>query len=309
MLEGVRDRLKFVPGKWEFKKCRGCGSAVLFPQPKAADLASYYPPVYDFSIDFSGAFFKRLWTNLEYRFFFQPQYHGLARQILHGTGGQNLPRQHLLDVGTGLGLPLFFLRKYGYKVCGTDFRPEVVEYLEKQLAIPSVCTDAASLARHFPPASFDVVTAFHVLEHVADVQTVIRNCFELLRPGGWFVNTIPLADSLQARLFRNRWAAASEAPRHLSIPSREGITSICKNVGFDRLKIQPCTVLDCAGVFVLSVLPSIGTRHLRKTHPISALLIALAAVSVGMIAVPWCLAENYLLGKPCMGTVFAHKPE
>ena len=127
--------------------------------------------------------------------------------------------------------------------------------------MPAVCSDATDVARHFPPRSFDLVTAFHLIEHLPDLQGLLRSVRTLLKPGGWFAGTVPLVDSLQVRRFGARWAGASEAPRHVTIPSREGIDRLFETAGFERPSIRPDSLLNCAGVAVLSALPRIGSRH------------------------------------------------
>src|SRR5438046_10364281 len=67
----------------------------------------------------------------------------------------------------------------------------------------------------FGRASFDVVTAFHVLEHVPDPVAVVRHMLEWLAAEGLVIVEVPNAGGLGARLF-GRAAAGLELPRHLS---------------------------------------------------------------------------------------------
>ena len=299
LFKNVQDRLGVVSGRWEFWRCQFCRSATLFPQPDPKELVSFYPPAYDSS----------LLSHWEYRFFFQPQHKAQARRILRGTSPWNHPDRSLLDVGCGTGLRLLAFRQLGFKVHGVDFRPETVETLQKQLGIPAVCTDVVELSQHFPPASFDVITAFHLLEHVPDVYGTLENCFQLLKPNRWIVCVVPLVDSLQAGLFKSRWTGASEAPRHLSLPSRQGVRKILYKVGFDKVVIHPNSLLDCLGVFVLSLLPSVGRRHFDQRSWFQMALQSAMATGIGLLAVPWCISENYLFRRPAVGMVFARKPE
>src|SRR3989442_1636035 len=184
----VWERLGYVPGRWAFWRCRECGSAVLSPFPKANELASLYPPVYSFALDLGRENpFRRFLARLEYRFFFRPQYEAQARRVLRGIDWQGARGQRLLDVGCGPGLRLITFRRRGFDVRGMDFQPEVVEYLRKELGIPAVCTDVHGLAECFPPTSFDLITAFSVLEHVPSVEAALESCFRLLNPCRWLV--------------------------------------------------------------------------------------------------------------------------
>jgi SAM-dependent methyltransferase len=66
----------------------------------------------------------------------------------------------------------------------------------------------------FEDNSFDVVTAWHVLEHVAEPHELITEVHRIMRPGGLFACEVPNFDSLQAWLGRDRWFHL-DVPRHL----------------------------------------------------------------------------------------------
>jgi SAM-dependent methyltransferase len=306
----VRDRLRHVPGEWAYWRCRQCGSALLAPHPRPGDLAAFYPAVYNFTpAPASGGWGRRLLARLQYHLFFRPQYAAQVRQVLRGVGWTGQARQQLLDVGCGRGLRLLAFRQRGFVVHGMDFQPQVVEYLQKQLAIPAVCTDIDGLPEAYPGASFDVITAFHVLEHVPSVARLLGHCFTLLKPGGWLAAALPLVDSLQARWLGRRWVAATDAPRHLSLPSRAGLRHACRQAGFDSVAFAPDAALNCAGGLVLSLLPSATTTHLYGRNKVQALFTAPLAGLLTLLAVPWILAENYVARRPAFGLVFARKPE
>jgi SAM-dependent methyltransferase len=310
LFQGVRDRLGYVPGTWAFDRCRQCGSAILVPHPRAADLAAFYPPVYSFTPELGQeSRFRRILAKLEYRFFFRPQYQAQVRGVLRGIGWQRQPGQRLLDVGCGRGLRLLVFQRYGFEVQGMDFQTEVVEYVRKQVGVPAVCTDVEGLTTHFPRASFDIVTAFYVLEHVPDVRAVLRSCFDLLKPGGWFVGAIPFVDGVQPRVFKSRWINVTEAPRHLSIPSHEGIRRACLRVGYDRVAFRPDAVLNCAGMIGSSLVPGAAITDVYGGGRVLALLRRLLGGVITLLSVPGCLVENYLFRRPSLGMVLAHKPD
>ncbi len=71
------------------------------------------------------------------------------------------------------------------------------------------------LTAPFPAGRFDVVTAFHVLEHVPDPVAVARRMLDWLAPGGLLIVEVPNAGGLGAALFGGAWSGL-ELPRHLS---------------------------------------------------------------------------------------------
>jgi SAM-dependent methyltransferase len=309
LFENVRDRLRHVPGRWAYWRCRACGSAVLCPYPRASELSAFYPPVYTFQPDAGQrGMLKRILARLQYLFFFRPQYAAQVRQVLRGIGWRGQPDQQLLDVGCGRGLRLLAFQKRGFRVQGMDFQPEVVEYLRQELGIPALCTDVGGLSDAYPLRAFDLVTAFHVVEHVPDVDLMLRNCFGLLKPGGWFAAAVPLIDSVQARVLRSRWVAVTEAPRHLTLPTAAGLRIACRRVGFDRVEFRPDATLNCAGALVLSLLPGVATTHLVGGGRWRAVLTGALAALLTVLSLPVCLVENYLVRRPALGMVFARKP-
>lgn len=308
--ENVEDRLGHVPGRWSFWTCQECGSATLAPFPAAADLAAFYPSVYSFSTELGQqSAIRRLMAWLEFRFYFGPQYEAQTRRVLrrvHWTGVRGL---RLLDVGCGRGLRLLTFRRRGFEVYGTDFQQEVVDDLRERLSIPAVCTDVEGLAGAFPPASFDLITMFFVLEHVPSIDRALRACLTLLKPGGWFVGAVPFIDCVQAPLFGARWIHVTEAPRHLSLPTRDGMTRACRRAGFERVELAPDSALNCAGQVGSSLLPGAAITHVYGGARWRPVLRRLAGGVVTGLAIPFCLVENYLLGRPSLGMVIARKPE
>ena len=305
----IADRLGIAPGLWEFRDCAGCGSALLRPVPREADLLSYYPPAYSFATGLdAGSRLKRCLSALEYALFYRPMYRADARKVVRNTRGSAISRGRMLDVGCGRGMRLFAFRRLGYEVFGTDFQPEVVESLRTQWGIPAVCVDVNNLDQVFEKKSFDIVTAYHVIEHVPDVSGLLRKCHALLKPGGWLAVAVPLRDSLQAAWFKSRWAGATEAPRHVSIPSREGLREVFRAVGFPEVSIVPDSLLNCAAVLALSLLPHSTTPVAYGERRAGAVLMRLLAGFATLFAIPYCWLENHVYRRPACGIVFARKP-
>lgn len=310
LYRNVTDRLGYVPGTREFWRCQKCGSAMLVPQPKASDLAAFYPPVYSFTLELGNqSWFKKMLSKLEYHLFFRPQYVAQVKQVLRGCRWQGQSGLRLLDVGCGRGLRLLEFRRRGFDVCGMDVQQDVVDYLQNKLEIPAICAEVEELPRSYPHDSFDIITAFFVLEHVTDVGAVLSSCWKLLRPGGWFVGAVPFVDSLQAGFFGSRWINVREAPRHLSLPTQAGMKKLCQQIGYDQVSIQPDSVLNCAGQIGSSLLPGATLTHVYGGGRVLALLARLVGAGVTLLSIPFCLAENYIWRRVSLGLVFAHKPE
>jgi SAM-dependent methyltransferase len=308
----IQDRLQYAPGRWSYQQCTQCESAVLTPHPTHEQTATFYPKAYTFGVEEDQpSTLKQLLTSLEYRCFFKPQYDGQVNNILRETNqnpttADSSPKR-LLDIGCGRGLRLLSFRDKGFNVHGFDFQPEDVDYLQKKHNISATAGDVAKISNYFAPASFDVVSAFYLLEHVSDVHSILKQCCELLKPGGWLVGAVPLIDSLQAKIFRRNWLNITEAPRHLSLPSCNGIRKACNEAGYENVKITPDALSLCAGVAGLSLFPSAAGAHFYGGSKLKPILSRGLAAGFAAFLLPWCAIENYVLQSPSHGVIFARK--
>ena len=109
----------------------------------------------------------------------------------------------LLDVGTGDGRFLRICRDLGYDVVGSEVSKAGASYSNKEgfdIKIGQI-TDI-----ELPHESFDVVTIWHVLEHVPEPRAVLHKVYSLLRPGGILAVAVPNEENFFVR-------------RHLGIPT------------------------------------------------------------------------------------------
>jgi 2-polyprenyl-3-methyl-5-hydroxy-6-metoxy-1,4-benzoquinol methylase len=92
---------------------------------------------------------------------------------------------------------------------------------------------------------FDIVSMYHLIEHVVDPVLVFRKAFDLLRPGGYVIGQTPAIDSWERRLFGVAWGGY-HFPRHLEVFSREGLRQCIANAGFHEVTVRSAPHLQCA---------------------------------------------------------------
>ena len=101
---------------------------------------------------------------------------------------QGLSGKQVIDVGCGGGILAESMAKHGAIVTGIDMGEAPLEIARLHgLETGTVVDYQQSTAEEFAlahPAEFDVVTCMEMLEHVPDPQSVIRACFQLVKPGG-----------------------------------------------------------------------------------------------------------------------------
>ena len=157
-----------------------------------------------------------------------------ARQFLKEIGKFAKPGS-LLELGCSYG---FFLKKAkedGWRVKGLEWFGEACSYAVNQLNLD--VSDRSLQEITLTQCKFDVVAAWHVLEHLADPLKELSNIRNVLNPRGIFYFTTPNIDSLQFRLLANKWEWLSP-PAHLYLFGTSSINNLLKKGGFEILKLE-----------------------------------------------------------------------
>lgn len=116
-------------------------------------------------------------------------WHRGHRNIIDAICAEFLTQNNLqiTDVGCGTGGNYQVLKKYG-RVTGIDVAESALEYCRKRNVYDELRqTDSTDLE----PASCDVITAFHVLEHIEDDRATLRAWHRALTPNGRIIITVP----------------------------------------------------------------------------------------------------------------------
>ncbi|MCU1601994.1 MAG: ubiG 1 [Frankiales bacterium] len=135
-----------------------------------------------------------------------------------------------LDVGCGRGRLLAHAE--GYEAVGLEPVDETAEQArEAGLDVRTgVLEDAPE------PGTWDVVTAFHVLEHVTAVDDALGALRRLLRPGGTLVVEVPNWRSLCRREAGDRWSLLSPG-EHITFFHRSALRLALESTGFTRVRV------------------------------------------------------------------------
>ena len=109
----------------------------------------------------------------------------------------------LLDVGSGTGEVLLTARERGWRVQGVEpERTAAAMARERGLPVAIGALEESGL----PERSYDVVSAFHVLEHIPDSRSFLRTMARWVRPGGYVVIEVPNFASVQRRRLAGHWS-------------------------------------------------------------------------------------------------------
>lgn len=145
------------------------------------------------------------------------------------TAIANSHSHRLLDIGCGVGDFLLYAKEKGCEITGIEPSEDARKIAEKKLDCKIL---APSDLEKIPDNSFDIITMWHVLEHVADLKTEIYHLQRLLKENGRLVIALPNYKSYDAEYYKDKWAAY-DVPRHLNHFSQTSIKNI-----FDSTKLQ-----------------------------------------------------------------------
>lgn len=189
-----------------------------YPQPNEEKLASYYESE-DYISHTDGK-----------RSLFEKAYHfikGIALKKKVSLINELQPNKGiLLDIGAGTGDFLSVAKQNGWQAIGIE-PSDKARNIAIRKNVPFI-EDTSQLEDH----TIDVVTMWHVLEHVPDVAAQIKELKRLLKPTGTIVIAVPNFNSYDANYYGKFWAAY-DVPRHLWHFSRLSIKKL-----FEREKLQ-----------------------------------------------------------------------
>lgn len=162
----------------------------------------------------------------------------------------------ILDIGAGTGDFLFEAKNSGWKVKGIEPGEEARNRAGKKGI--KLVSDASG----FKSEKFDVITLWHVLEHVHDLKNQIMELEHLLKKGGLLVIAVPNFKSYDADYYKNHWAAF-DVPRHLSHFSQRSFKQIFTGTGF-RQTDSKALIFDSFYVSLLSEKQKTGSSNFFK---------------------------------------------
>lgn len=218
------------------------------PQPSLENLPKYYESD-DYISHTDGK-----------RSMFEKVYHFIKRKAIRDKVSLITKLQPqkgaLLDIGAGTGDFLQEAKNQNWLCTGIEPNEKA-----KSMAIQkgvSFAPDLASLENH----SFDVITMWHVLEHVPDLEKQIQELKRLLKTSGTIVIAVPNYKSFDAQHYGKFWAAY-DVPRHLWHFSKTAIEKLFAGENMKLIKVLPM-VFDSFYVSLLSEKYKTGKMNFIK---------------------------------------------
>lgn len=138
----------------------------------------------------------------------------------------------LLDIGAGTGDFILVAKNNGWNAIG-------IEPSEKAKAIAlKKGVELKSNLSDFDDSSFDIITMWHVLEHIPNLENQISELKRLIKPNGSIIIAVPNFKSFDANYYKEFWAAF-DVPRHLWHFSKTAIEKLFLKEDLKLVKILP----------------------------------------------------------------------
>ena len=197
---------------------------ITFPQPSLDNLGKYYESEdYISHTDNKRSLFEKL-------------YHFIKNIALKNK--LNLINSHqpnkgrILDIGAGTGDFLSVAKKDGWQTIGVEPSTKA-----KSIAI-NKGVSFVELTTELDNYSFDVISMWHVLEHVPDLDKQIKELKRLLKPTGTLIIAVPNFKSFDAKYYGKFWAAF-DVPIHFWHFSKTAIKLLFEKEKMKLEKVLP----------------------------------------------------------------------
>ncbi len=218
--------------KFNLVKCPTCGLVYVNPRPYRDEMKQYYPPDYHqrpltgqaspekstiWGIGWKDAIGKKIEPILK----------------IHPSRGR------ILDIGAGDGSVIKFMEGLGWEGWGIEPIENCVEYAREKLGLKNfVKCSAEDINSVFKEENFfDVITMFHVLEHLHNPLSVLQKIKSYLKPDGFLIIEVPNFASFEAMIFRSAWVGIS-APLHLYHFTPKTLSTLLEKSGYSVKKIE-----------------------------------------------------------------------
>ena len=241
--KSFKDFLKVVDhnvsgDKFNISECNDCGFRFTNPRPKENTICKYYKSGNYISHNSSKKGFINKIYYLVRDYQFKIKLNNIANRL--ATNDKNL-----LDVGCGTGDFVKYLKNKGWSATGVE-----TDDAARAFAIEENKQRVLKSLKKFKGESFDVITMWHVLEHIYDLNNYLKTLFSLLKDGGMLVVGVPNNASYDAEFYKENWFAY-DPPIHLSHFRKKDVEALASNNNFQLKNIDPL-IFDAYYISMLS---------------------------------------------------------
>ena len=208
-------------------KCAGCSFVFTNPRPDNSVLSNYYKSEdYISHSDTRKGVVSKLYHAVR-TYTLGKKVALISKYVPHGT---------ILDYGCGTGMFLRECKRAGWKTMGME--PDSgARQMASEMDL-EVFENKADLLKQHPNAGFDIISLWHVLEHVTDLEETLQFFKSRLNSNGALIIAVPNHTSHDAQHYKAFWAAY-DVPRHLYHFDPKTIQQLLQRSGFKLKHMYP----------------------------------------------------------------------
>lgn len=206
-------------------ECLNCGLLYTMPRPSKDKIGDYYKSEEYYSHqENTKGFIPKVYervkkTNLKHKYTLASKGLGIGK---------------MLDIGCGVGDFLHTAELHGWECTGVEPSEDAKVIAQKRTKAKIFSSeDLESL----PDGCFDLITMWHVLEHVDDLKWQITQLQRLIKENGRIVIALPNYKSYDGQYYKEHWAAY-DVPRHLNHFNKTTLTKIFRTNGLELVKMD-----------------------------------------------------------------------
>ena len=213
---------------FEVVECASCGFRFTAHPPAPDQIGRYYQSdAYISHTDSKKGIFNTIYQLI------RKQAVASKRKLV--THFSNCSTGQLLDYGCGTGAFLMEMKSAGWQVQGMEPDPGAAS---RAAELTSSTISHPDQLSSLPGNAFNVVTMWHVLEHVHDLHGTLDQVQRILKQDGMLIVAVPNHTSFDARHYAENWAAY-DVPRHLYHFSPSSMKYLLKSNGFKLANLKP----------------------------------------------------------------------
>jgi 2-polyprenyl-3-methyl-5-hydroxy-6-metoxy-1,4-benzoquinol methylase len=196
---------------------------ITYPQPSLDKLPSYYESVdYISHTDGNKSLFEKMYQFVK----------SIALKNKLKLINSQSAKGRILDIGAGVGDFLSVCKNDGWQTIGIE-PSDKAKNIAKSKGV-SFVENLSELENH----SFDIITMWHVLEHVPNLEEQIAELKRLIKPNGTIIIAVPNFKSFDAKHYGQFWAAF-DVPIHLWHFSKTAIQKLFAKEKLELVKVLP----------------------------------------------------------------------
>lgn len=138
-----------------------------------------------------------------------------------------ISKGNILDYGCGDGSFLNFIKYFNYTVQGIEPNQKAREIAKNKIGDNHIKANLSEIENN----SIDVLTLWHVLEHIPNPEEILKELYSKLKENGILIIAIPNYASYDAKFYKDKWAAW-DVPRHIFHYSKDGAIQFFKDNNF-----------------------------------------------------------------------------